>query len=76
MLRFGPRNWLPFLVISWGVFATAMALISDATSFNILRFLLGALAGCYNIWMTVRTAPRQEQADVADLPEKTLAAAE
>jgi MFS transporter, ACS family, tartrate transporter len=41
MLRFGARKWLPFLVISWGVFATAMALISDATSFNILRFLLG-----------------------------------
>jgi cytochrome c oxidase cbb3-type subunit 1 len=41
-----------------------------------LLFLLGALAGCYNVWMTVRTAPRQEQADVADLPEKALAAAE
>ena len=27
MLRFGARKWLPFLVISWGVFATAMALI-------------------------------------------------
>jgi ACS family tartrate transporter-like MFS transporter len=42
MLRFGARKWLPFIVISWGVFATAMALVSGATSFNILRFLLGA----------------------------------
>jgi MFS transporter, ACS family, tartrate transporter len=41
MLRFGARKWLPFIVISWGVFATAMFLISGATSFNILRFLLG-----------------------------------
>ncbi|HEY2871386.1 MAG TPA: cytochrome-c oxidase, cbb3-type subunit I [Reyranella sp.] len=39
-----------------------------------LMFLLGTLAGCYNVWMTVRTAPRQEQADIADLPEKALAA--
>jgi ACS family tartrate transporter-like MFS transporter len=42
MLRFGARKWLPLIVISWGVFATAMALITDATSFNVLRFLLGA----------------------------------
>jgi MFS transporter, ACS family, tartrate transporter len=42
MLRFGARKWLPFIVISWGVFATAMFLITDATSFNVLRFLLGA----------------------------------
>jgi MFS transporter, ACS family, tartrate transporter len=41
MVRFGARRWLPFLVISWGVFATAMFLITGATSFNILRFLLG-----------------------------------
>jgi MFS transporter, ACS family, tartrate transporter len=41
MVRFGARKWLAFIVISWGVFATAMALITDATSFNILRFLLG-----------------------------------
>jgi MFS transporter, ACS family, tartrate transporter len=42
MLRFGARKWMPVIVISWGLFATAMALISDATSFNILRFLVGA----------------------------------
>src|ERR1700739_4446121 len=34
MVRFGARKWLAFIVISWGVFATAMALITDATSFN------------------------------------------
>ncbi len=42
MVRFGARKWLPLIVISWGVFATAMFLITDATSFNVLRFLLGA----------------------------------
>jgi MFS transporter, ACS family, tartrate transporter len=41
MLRFGARKWLPLIVISWGVCATAMFLITDATSFNVLRFLLG-----------------------------------
>src|SRR5258705_7161271 len=41
MVRFGARKWLAFIVISWGVFATAMALITGATSFNIVRFLLG-----------------------------------
>jgi len=41
MLRFGARKWLALIVISWGVFATAMFLITDATSFNVLRFLLG-----------------------------------
>jgi ACS family tartrate transporter-like MFS transporter len=41
MVRFGARKWLALIVISWGVFATAMALITGATSFNVLRFLLG-----------------------------------
>jgi ACS family tartrate transporter-like MFS transporter len=41
MVRFGARKWLPLIVICWGVFATAMALITGATSFNVLRFLLG-----------------------------------
>jgi ACS family tartrate transporter-like MFS transporter len=41
MVRFGARKWLPFIVISWGVCATAMVLTTDATSFNVLRFLLG-----------------------------------
>ena len=33
-----------------------------------LFFLLGALVGCYNVWMTVRGAPHPEAADVADVP--------
>ena len=32
-----------------------------------LLFLLGALVGCYNVWMTVRQAP--QQALPADIPE-------
>lgn len=42
MLRFGARIWMPVIAISWGVLATAMALISGETSFYILRSLLGA----------------------------------
>ncbi|MBR0859106.1 MFS transporter [Bradyrhizobium liaoningense] len=40
--RFGPRIWLSRICISWGVIATLMAFVHDATSFYILRFLLGA----------------------------------
>jgi len=38
-----------------------------------LLFLLGALAGCYNVWMTVRVAAREEQPLVADVPEPVAA---
>jgi ACS family tartrate transporter-like MFS transporter len=47
MLRFGARKWLAFIVISWGVLATAMALITGTTSLNVLRFLLGAAEAGY-----------------------------
>ena len=36
-----------------------------------LLFLIGALVGCYNVWMTVRQAP--QQAPAADLPEPVAA---
>jgi cytochrome c oxidase cbb3-type subunit 1 len=29
-----------------------------ARAFGGLLFLLGALIGCYNVWMTIRTAPQ------------------
>jgi cytochrome c oxidase cbb3-type subunit 1 len=35
-------------------------------------FLIGALVGCYNIWMTVR-APEQAAAELEDIPEPTAA---
>jgi cytochrome c oxidase cbb3-type subunit 1 len=39
-----------------------------------LLFLLGALVGCYNIWMTIRTdQPADER--VADHPSPVIAGA-
>ena len=34
-----------------------------------LLFLIGAVVGCYNIWMTIRTAPRTAGETVADRPD-------
>jgi MFS transporter, ACS family, tartrate transporter len=42
MYRFGARKWIARILISWGIFATAMALVNGETSFYIIRFLLGA----------------------------------
>ena len=39
-----------------------------------LLFLIGALIGCYNIWMTIRTAPRSADELVAGRPDAILAA--
>jgi len=38
-----------------------------------LLFLIGAVFGCYNIWMTIRTAPRTAGEAVADSPDSVLA---
>ena len=40
--RFGARIWIARIMISWGIVSMACALIGGATSFLILRFLLGA----------------------------------
>ena len=38
-----------------------------------LLFLIGALIGCYNVWMTVRIAPPQPVPESAvDYPEPTV----
>ncbi|MEN3344166.1 MAG: transporter, family, tartrate transporter [Arthrobacter sp.] len=42
MYKFGARKWIARILISWGIFATAMALVSNETTFYIIRFLLGA----------------------------------
>ena len=39
--RFGARIWIARIMISWGLIATAMALVSGETSFYVMRFLLG-----------------------------------
>lgn len=40
--RFGARLWISRIAITWGLIASAMALVSGETSFVIVRFLLGA----------------------------------
>ena len=40
-----------------------------------LLFLIGAVVGCYNIWMTIRTAPRAAGEAVAERPEPAIAGA-
>lgn len=42
MYRFGARKWIARILISWGIVATAMALVNGETTFNVMRFLLGA----------------------------------
>lgn len=42
MYRFGARKWLARILITWGIFATAMCLVNGETTYYIVRFLLGA----------------------------------
>jgi ACS family tartrate transporter-like MFS transporter len=42
MHRFGARKWIARILITWGIFATGMALVQNEITFYILRFLLGA----------------------------------
>ena len=39
-----------------------------------LFFLIGAVVGCYNIWMTIRTAPRKASETIAERPDPVIAA--
>jgi MFS transporter, ACS family, tartrate transporter len=41
LTRIGARKWIMILMIFWGLCASGAALITDATSFVIARFLLG-----------------------------------
>ncbi|MDQ7971555.1 MAG: MFS transporter [Rhodocyclaceae bacterium] len=40
--RFGARRWIARIMLSWGLISAAQAWVGGATSFNIVRFLLGA----------------------------------
>ena len=42
MYRFGARKWLARILITWGIFATAMCLVNGETTYYVIRFLLGA----------------------------------
>ncbi|MDQ2832714.1 MAG: MFS transporter [Acidobacteriota bacterium] len=41
LTRVGPRVWIARIMISWGIISTLMMFMHSATSFYILRFLLG-----------------------------------
>jgi sugar phosphate permease len=40
--RFGARRWLAGIMMVWGLISASMMFIGGATSFYVLRFLLGA----------------------------------
>lgn len=40
--KVGVRRWIARIALTWGVLAGAMALVGGATSFYVMRFLLGA----------------------------------
>lgn len=42
MYKFGARKWLARILITWGIFATAMCLVNGESTYYIVRFLLGA----------------------------------
>jgi ACS family tartrate transporter-like MFS transporter len=42
LARVGARIWICRIMVSWGIIASAMALVKTPTHFHVLRFLLGA----------------------------------
>jgi MFS transporter, ACS family, tartrate transporter len=68
--RFGARIWIARIMISWGVVATAMALVAGERSFYLLRFALGiAEAGFFPgiILYLTYWFPREERARIVSL---------
>lgn len=41
LARVGARRWIARILFTWGLFATAMMFVNNATEFYILRFMLG-----------------------------------
>ena len=41
LTRLGARRWIAIIMVFWGVCSAGAALVTDATSFVIVRFLLG-----------------------------------
>ena len=68
--KFGARIWIARIMISWGLVATAMGFITDATSFYALRFALGvAEAGFFPgiILYLTYWFPKAERARIVSL---------
>lgn len=62
MVRFGARKWLARIAVSWGIVATATALVQGPFSLYVMRILLGiAEAGLFPgviLYFTLWFAPR------------------
>lgn len=78
--KFGARIWIARIMISWGVVATAMALVHSETSFYAMRFLLGvAEAGFFpgiilylTYWFPARERARIVSLFMAAVPLATV----
>ena len=78
--RFGARIWIARIMISWGLVAAAMSFVGDATSFYLMRFLLGvAEAGFFpgiilylTYWFPARERARIVSLFMAAVPIATL----
>jgi ACS family tartrate transporter-like MFS transporter len=78
--RFGARVWIARIMVSWGIIATAMALVGGETSFYVMRFLLGvAEAGFFpgiilylTYWFPARERARIVSLFMAAVPLATL----
>ena len=78
--RFGARIWIARIMISWGIVAACMALVSGTTSFYLMRFLLGvAEAGFFpgiilylTYWFPARERARIIALFMAAVPLATM----
>jgi ACS family tartrate transporter-like MFS transporter len=78
--RFGARIWIARIMISWGLVASAMALVSGTTGFYLMRFLLGvAEAGFFpgiilylTYWFPARERARIVSLFMAAVPLATV----
>jgi len=74
--RFGARMWIARIMISWGIVSACMAFVSGATSFYVVRFILGiAEAGFFpgiilylTYWFTARERARWIGVFMAAIP--------
>ncbi len=81
--RFGARMWIARIMVSWGIIAVAMALVSGERSFYAMRFLLGvAEAGFFpgiilylTYWFPAREWARIVSLFMAAVPLATMVGA-
>src|SRR5215831_3003318 len=65
LARIGARRWIARIMISWGLVSAGMMFVRSATTFYVLRFLLGAAeAGFFPgiIYVLTRWFPRRDRA--------------